>query len=119
VHAITEGRTDCARLLIESGSCVDANASNTLSPLCLASFHGQGEIVILLMKRGAKNLANSDGFFPIHLACREGHADVVELLLVNHGSDEDILHEGQSWTPLFYASSYGYPDVSFYSNNRL
>lgn len=50
-------------------------------------------------------MPNSNGEYPIHLAARDGHAEVVKLLLGHGGWDTpDKYHE---WTPLFHAARQG------------
>jgi hypothetical protein len=52
---------------------------------------------------------NGDGMTPLHMAAREGHMDLVELLLSNKADVHTKNVEGE--TPLFLATKYGYKAV--------
>lgn len=57
------------------------------NPLCAAAFHGQKEVVKLLISHGAlvNNAGGKDGF-ALHAAAAQGHIDVVKVLL-SRGAD--------------------------------
>jgi hypothetical protein len=52
---------------------------------------------------------NGDGMTPLHMAAREGHKDLVELLLANKADVHTKNAEGE--TPLFLATKFGYKVV--------
>ncbi|KAF8974684.1 cyclin-dependent protein kinase inhibitor [Flammula alnicola] len=107
VYATLKGDVACVRVLFEKGKVLahPPTSSGDFSPLSLAAQAGHVDVVILLLENGATSLSNSNGEYPIHLAAREGHARICELLLHLEGWDTpDKYHE---WTPLFHAARYG------------
>ncbi|KAK0206214.1 cyclin-dependent protein kinase inhibitor [Desarmillaria ectypa] len=107
VYATLRGCVECVEVLLEHEIPPQpATPGGDLIPLSLASQCGYVDIIVLLLKRGAKCLPNSNGEYPMHLAAREGHAEVCKILLHHDGWDTpDKYHE---WTPLFHASRYGH-----------
>lgn len=110
VYATLKGNVDCVRVLLEQGKVPVQSTSSPsdLIPLSLASQCGHVDVVVLLLKHGATSVPNTNGEYPIHLAAREGHAQICRLLLNMDGWDiPDKYHE---WTPLFHAARYGRAD---------
>lgn len=110
IYATLKGNADCVRVLLEQGKVPAQSAASPsdLDPLSLASQSGHVEAVNLLLDHGAICVSNTNGEYPIHLAAREGHAKVCQLLLNMEGWDiPDKYHE---WTPLFHAARYGRAD---------
>ncbi|GLB33490.1 putative cyclin-dependent protein kinase inhibitor [Lyophyllum shimeji] len=107
VYATMKGNVECVRVLLDEGK-VPAEPTTPLDdliPLSLASQSGHVDVVILLLRYGARCLPNSNGEYPMHLAAREGHDEVCKLLVHLEGWDTpDKYHE---WTPLFHAARYG------------
>ncbi|KAJ1484785.1 ankyrin repeat protein, partial [Baffinella frigidus] len=63
-------------------------------------------ITRLLIKRGADlNARNTQGWTPLHVACREGN-EVLALLLVQNGADVSA-ETNQGHAPLRYATRPG------------
>lgn len=110
VYATLKGNVDCVRVLLEQGKVPVQSPSppSDLIPLSLASQCGHVDVVILLLKHGAKSAPNTNGEYPIHLAAREGHAQVCQLLL--RMELWDIPDKYHDWTPLFHAARYGKTD---------
>ena len=74
--------------------------------------HLQKDVIVveLLLSKGANpNDKDNNGFSPIILASREGHASVVELLLSKGGNPNDKHNYGDS--PIMCASRRGYAKV--------
>ncbi|KAL3896654.1 MAG: hypothetical protein SGCHY_003929 [Lobulomycetales sp.] len=114
VHAIKGRNTDCAKLLIESGASMlpDADDGSSNSPLWLASSLGLDDIVTLLLQNDAADVLLSKshgggGLNAVHVACREGHARVVEKLISKYPSSLDMPDQFHSWIPIFFAAAYG------------
>lgn len=107
VYATMKGKVECVRVLLDEGkvSAGPMTPLDDLIPLSLASQFGHVDVVVLLLQYGARCLPNSNGEFPMHLAAREGHAEVCKILINLEGWDTpDKYHE---WTPLFHAARYG------------
>ncbi|KIK99683.1 hypothetical protein PAXRUDRAFT_131479 [Paxillus rubicundulus Ve08.2h10] len=108
VYATLQGSAECVQVLLcdQCFAPESPSSNSSLVPLSLASQYGYADVVTLLLKEGAKCVANTNGEYPIHLAAREGHADVCKLLLDQGGWDlPDRYHE---WTPLFHAARNGH-----------
>jgi len=74
------GHTDAARLLLDSG--IDSQEL----PLDRAAVNGKVEVPI---DHGAKvNVADNNGWTPLHTASHGGHLDVMKLLL-RYGADAE------------------------------
>jgi CDK inhibitor PHO81 len=106
-YATMRGTVECLQVLLEQRSVLEQLLSSTgnNAPLLLASRSGRVDVVLLLLKSGAKSIPNTNGEYPMHLAAKEGHADVCRTLLGYEGWDvKDKYHE---WTPLFHAARHG------------
>lgn len=111
IYAIINGRVECVRALLENQHVtVEPVASITdLIPLSLASQFGHIDIATLLLQRGAIKLPNTNGEYPLHLAAREGHAEMCRMLVEQDGgSGKDTPDKYNEWTPLFHAARYGH-----------
>lgn len=89
------GHVELADLLLRRGACPDARDAEGWTPLlaacdarCMSPADAEAttarclQLCRLLLSAGADaDAADQDRQRPLHLACRRGHADVVELLL--------------------------------------
>ncbi|KND03503.1 uncharacterized protein SPPG_00987 [Spizellomyces punctatus DAOM BR117] len=107
IYSITGGHTKCVEILIDHGAVVEPHSATAPIPLNLACQHGQKDIAMLLLSKGARLTANSEGLFPLHLTSREGHFDISQML-INHGADVNAPDNLNGWTPIFYAASEGH-----------
>ena len=88
------------------------NTGNRLqqTPLLMASFGGHADIVLFLIKKGAKiNQPDSFGATPLHMAVLGGQAGMVELL-VSKGADVNIKSRNGK-IPLQMAFEKDAPDI--------
>lgn len=86
------GSLDCAALLVEKGANVNLHADNMsdLRPIHSACVAGQGAIVGLLLKAGAKpNVIQTGGYTPLMTAASLGNAPVVDMLL-EYGAEKSV-----------------------------
>ncbi|KAM0792180.1 hypothetical protein ACM66B_004877 [Microbotryomycetes sp. NB124-2] len=114
-YAITNGRTEVVKTFMDHGVSCEAPASSTpedLNALSLACQYGHDGIAQLLLDRGAKILPNQAGYWPQHLAAREGHAGVLRILVdASRGfSGIDVPDKYSQATPLTHAASEGHAD---------
>jgi len=80
------------------------------TPLHLGSAAGHGDVVELLIAKGADvNARRNDNRTPLHTACRAGHKDVVELLIAK-GADINA-RDNKDQTPLSLAKEGGHAEI--------
>ncbi|GAA5941057.1 uncharacterized protein JCM15063_000635 [Sporobolomyces koalae] len=127
IYSITNGWTDVVETFLQSGVSFEAtpsppnadktatlasstSAADDLNALSLASQYGHEAIARLLLERGAQILPNPAGYWPQHLAAREGHAGVLQLLVdATRGfSGIDVADKYSQATPLSHAASEGH-----------
>lgn len=86
--ACMKGREDITGLLIANGAAI--NMTVGLPPLHAASLMGHGNIVNILLEKGADvKLQDTSGFTALHFAAFKGHGKVIKILLAA-GSDPNI-----------------------------
>ncbi|KIY45962.1 ankyrin, partial [Fistulina hepatica ATCC 64428] len=110
VYATLRGSVECVRILLDLAHIPAQPLAPTgdLIPLSLACQSGHFDIALFLLQRGAKCTSNSNGEYPMHLAAREGHTQICQLLLNSEGWDlPDKYHD---WTPLFHAARFGHSE---------
>ncbi|GAA6062254.1 hypothetical protein JCM10212_001768 [Sporobolomyces blumeae] len=124
IYSITNGWTDVVETFLESGVSFEqtpappvatapslaAPTTEDLNALSLACQYGHEAIARLLLERGAQILPNPAGYWPQHLAAREGHAGVLKLLVeATRGfSGIDVPDKYSQATPLSHAASEGH-----------
>ena len=127
--ASKSGQTDVAALLIDLGADVNATDRLKQTPLHAACTEEHLDTAKLLLQRGAAvnardikgidtipmqhsanvSISGPNGMTALHLACKEGGADFVELLL-RHDADVNIANANGA-TALHLACYKGYADV--------
>lgn len=84
-----------------------AGMSRTRTPLLLAAELDEEEVALLLAERGANpNVADEDGWTPLHFAVLRGQGELLRYLL-EIGADANARLQGDQ-TPLFVAARIGY-----------
>ena len=79
--AVRLNRPDMVRLLIQEGAAVNVRDGDDLTPLHIASWHGNLEIVKLLIESGANIRATSnDGRTPLSCSNHGDHYDTTSFL---------------------------------------
>lgn len=77
IAACRRGRTEIARLLLQSGAAVDATESKGWTALHLACRRGHVDTVEILLAHGADvECPLQRGSRPLHLASAQGRADI-------------------------------------------
>ncbi|KAJ5933712.1 hypothetical protein N7454_006041 [Penicillium verhagenii] len=80
------------------------------TPVGIASFKGNKEVVQLLLDKGAEiNAVTRDRTTPLFMACSEGHLPTVQLLL-ERGACINIAQD-HGWSPLFCALFHGHMHI--------
>ena len=103
--------TKVKELLTKNPLLIEAKDWADLTPLHLAVLHGQQDIVVFLLDKGAKvNSKTSDGVTPLHEAAQTGNLEVVKVLLA-HGADIHAV-DSKEWTPFDRAEKWQHPDVA-------
>ena len=114
IYSITNGRESVVSTFIAQGVSFESPplTNEDLNPLSLACQNGHEDIARLLLARGAKVLPNPAGYYPQHLAAREGHAGVLRLLVdATRGfSGIDIPDKYSQSTPLLHAAAEGHAE---------
>ena len=96
ILALHHEHFDIAKNLIEEGADVhQTDETGNLRPLMLAAFHGQTELVDLLLKKGARVNDSCDIGTALFFAASKGHLEVVKLLVskgadINHCNKEGL-----------------------------
>lgn len=109
---LIDGNEAMVRALISTGICTVNSLKDSYSaPLHLASKHGEGAVVQLLVDHGAQvDAQDSAGNTPLHKACEHGSKAAAQLL-VNNGAQIDR-RDFNSSTPLHKACQGGYKDIA-------
>ncbi|GJQ69340.1 hypothetical protein Trydic_g18606, partial [Trypoxylus dichotomus] len=88
------------QMLLEIKRNVDIDGNYGSSPLFVAVFRGQTDMVRLLLQRGGNVNFKSAGYdTPLHWAIREKHLEIVELLL-EHKAEVNFVPPFIGYTPL-------------------
>eukprot|EP01012_Entosiphon_sulcatum_P002304 TRINITY_DN10468_c0_g1_i1.p1 TRINITY_DN10468_c0_g1~~TRINITY_DN10468_c0_g1_i1.p1 ORF type:complete len:649 (+),score=109.06 TRINITY_DN10468_c0_g1_i1:66-2012(+) len=84
--AVRENNGSAVRSALREGAPIDGCDDQSNTALHWACCKGNDKLVQYLLKHKANPaLANSSGLTPLHCACRNGHAQVAELLLACKG----------------------------------
>ncbi|KAL3076185.1 hypothetical protein niasHT_038811 [Heterodera trifolii] len=111
LSACIDGHLEIVKLLVEGGKAdieIEADSVIEWSPLMVASKKRKWDIVRYLIEKGVKvDQTNAKGISPLHLACIDGHLEIVKLL-VEVGKADIEKAEADSvigWSPLMVASN--------------
>ncbi|GAA5801070.1 hypothetical protein HPULCUR_006512 [Helicostylum pulchrum] len=107
IYAIMNGHTPCVDILIKAKANIEPRHEGDHIPLSLACHFGHTDIALMLYNQGAKNLPNAESLYPLHLAARQGHAQLCRELSQN-AADIDTPDKYNTWTPLFWAANDGH-----------
>jgi ankyrin repeat protein len=106
-------RPAIARKLIQCGADIEAIARNPMkvTPLHSAAAAHSGEIVRLLLERGANpNARQQGGWTPLHAAAQDGDAEMVRNL-VEHQADPKAKNDDRK-TPADIAAEKGHAEIA-------
>ena len=111
--AFFSGDVDCARLLVDAGTDVNALADNDtgLRPINSAAAAGSNGIVKLLLGRGADvDATQNGGYTPLHSAAANGNAELVSVLLESGADRSRTTDDGSTAQAL--AKERGHPETA-------
>ncbi|RLN70966.1 hypothetical protein BBJ28_00019831 [Nothophytophthora sp. Chile5] len=113
--AIQQQHEPIARLLLDRGADVNQqDDTSLLAPLHNAIIIGNKALFRRLLKAGADaQLADREGFTPLHWASVRGYLEVIAQLVELCGADVDR-QDAMGWTPLHIACFKGYSDLVEY-----
>ncbi len=82
--AVSVGNTEVAKKLLELGARIDARALPLQrTPLMLSAEYNKNTIAEILLKNGALvDQTDNENATALHIACKKGHVDVVETLVL-------------------------------------
>jgi len=108
--AVSEGRMDMARLLVDSGANVNVQNYEGISALYLGAERGDLDLCLFLIENGASvNIQTEEGVAPAHIAATNGHLEILRAL-AGHGAHLEITDSVEE-TPLHYAVRGGQEEV--------
>jgi ankyrin repeat protein len=85
---------------------IDTQDQNGWTALMKASFHGQKEIVLFLLEKGASvHVRTTSQHTALMAAANRGQSDIMEILL-DRGAKLEERNTFQGWTSLFFAASW-------------
>lgn len=108
-HAVKNGDVEKVRSLLAAGAAVDPRDKNGSTPLLLAVFYGEDEIVNQLLKHRADVNALDDTDTPIRYAAAAGH-DLIAKYLLDAKADK-TLQDSKGRDALHIAASCGHINV--------
>ncbi|EEY66343.1 uncharacterized protein PITG_03907 [Phytophthora infestans T30-4] len=117
--AIQQQHEAIARLLIDRGADVNQQDDvSLLAPIHNAIIMGNKALFRRLLKAGADTeLADREGFTPLHWASVRGYLEIVAQLVEVSRADVNR-RDAMGWTPLHIACFKGYPDLVEYLLTR-
>ena len=106
-HAIKNGYTDIAEVLLENGANPNACAAGDVTPLHVAVGNGYTKLVTLLLSKGAHvdALLAQGRITPLWLAVDKEKKQCVELLL--EAKAQATIQDDNEWSPLHVAAKNG------------
>ncbi|KAG8994889.1 ubiquitin-protein ligase peroxin 12 [Tulasnella sp. JGI-2019a] len=114
IYAIINGHVECVRVVLDDSrvGVEPEDVQTDVIPLSLACQFGHIQVVSLLLQHGARKLPNTNGEYPLHVAAREGHAELCRMLLsVDNGFRKDTPDKYSEWTPLFHSARRGHTET--------
>ena len=111
-EAIIKGDLNAVQAILETDESLLENRNpDNLTPLLLASIHGQTEIARFLIEKGADiHAGDNENSTSLHNAAARGHLDIISLLIDNAARVNQC--DGNGMTALHFAASYGHPECA-------
>ena len=110
--AAFNGDVELAQPLLYAGANVEATTRlGAYTPLYLASKHGHGNIVEMLLEAGSNpEKTDVSGMTPLMMAASSGNADLVTML-VEAGAELDAIETERGQTALVFAAAFNRPEA--------
>jgi serine/threonine-protein phosphatase 6 regulatory ankyrin repeat subunit B len=109
--AISEGKTDIAKLLIDRGADITLQNANGQTPFYVACLYGHIRIVELLIENKVDMTPDKGGKTPFFVACLHGHIEIVKLL-IDKEADNIKTADNEGKTPLYVACANRQVDIA-------
>jgi 7,8-dihydropterin-6-yl-methyl-4-(beta-D-ribofuranosyl)aminobenzene 5'-phosphate synthase len=111
-EAIIKGDLDAVQTILETNTkLLEARNSDNLTPLLLASIHGQTEIAHFLIEKGADiHAGDNENSTALHNAAARGHSAILSLLIDRGAKISQC--DGNGMTALHFSAAYGRPECA-------
>ena len=105
--AVSVGNEEGVKALLEAGARIDARtAPNNRTPLMFSAEYNKNAIAQELLKRGAiVDQTDNENTTALHIACKKGHTEVVETLVLA-GASPAITPDFGNNGAFYYAAAY-------------
>lgn len=111
LYSIINKFSGCVRDLIALGAKVDVDSEKDYIPLNMACQYGVYDAVKILLECSPLLIKpDAEGLYPIHVAARAGHHELIPLL-TSFKINVNEIDKLNKWTALFYAASEGHSQV--------
>ena len=109
--AAQNGHYTVLDVLLKAGACSEVTTVGSWTPLLVASHNGHARVVRLLLeyKTSVDRPLDDVLLTALHLACRGGHKDVVDVLLL--GAASPNVRDSHGYSPLHHACLHGHASL--------
>ncbi|KAL8800854.1 MAG: hypothetical protein Q9182_004874 [Xanthomendoza sp. 2 TL-2023] len=108
--ACNVGHVEVVQLLLDVGAAIDFRGEYYKTALWLAAKDGRDTIARLLLSQGTNVDADFHGITPLHIACEQGHVEVVQSLL-DFNADTNIRGDNDGRNALHLAARSSVPAI--------
>ena len=110
------------KIFMIHGAMIKSKNNNGDTALCLAATNGHTNLVIYLLDHWADignasdntddiNTHNNMGLYPIHLAVKFNHLEIVKTLILRDKANVNLVTSKNDVTPLIIAAGHGHVDI--------
>ena len=92
--------------------CITSDICNEFMLLCVACQKGNyNNVKELMTSTNVNSLCKKNGLSPLHIACRNGHAEIVHILVCEGGANVNLLCS-DGFRPIDMANEKGHKAIS-------